>query len=346
MKALYYEAFQGELQVKNLPDPSPSPHGVVLKVSATGLCRSDWHGWMGHDPDIRLPHVPGHELAGTIVSVGKDVRRFTIGQRITAPFVCACGRCRECASGNQQVCDHQSQPGFTHWGSFAEYVALDYADTNLVSLPEEISDETAATLGCRFITSFRAVVDQGKVQGGQYVAVHGCGGVGLSAIMIARALGAQVIAVDIRDEALALAAELGAIATVNASASADVAEEVRSLTDGGAHVSLDALGSQATCFNSIANLRKRGRHIQIGLMTGDHQHPRIPMDRVLAHELEILGSHGMQAHRYPEMLSMIQQGKLMPEKLIQGRISLEEAQYALPTMDAFAKPGVRVITSF
>ena len=178
MKAAIYEKFQNPIHIKHVPDPNPKNHGVVLQVSATGLCRSDWHGWMGHDADISLPHVPGHELAGTITAIGKDVLNFQIGDRVTVPFVCACGSCNQCTSGNQQVCDHQSQPGFTHWGSFAEYVAIDYADTNLVKLPEEIDDITAATLGCRFITSFRAIVDQGKVTGGQYVAVHGCGGVG------------------------------------------------------------------------------------------------------------------------------------------------------------------------
>ena len=346
MKAAIFEKFQGPIRVQNVPDPTAKNHGVVIQVGATGLCRSDWHGWMGHDRDIILPHVPGHELAGTIASIGNNVRLFKIGERVTVPFVCGCGTCDQCSSGNHQVCDNQSQPGFTHWGSFAEYVAVDYADTNLVKIPEEIDDVTAATLGCRFITSFRAIVEQGKVTGGQYVAIHGCGGVGLSAIMIANALGAKVVAVDINDNALNLAKEFGATASINASQSSDVVEEIKTLTDGGAHVSVDALGSQATCFNSISNLRKRGRHIQIGLMTGDHQHPKVPMDKVLANELEIIGSHGMQAHKYPEMLEMIKNGKLHPEKLIGKIISLEESTTALPNMDKFENTGVLVIHSF
>jgi len=153
MKAIVYENFQGPNDIQRVKDPSPNDDGVVVKVIATGLCRSDWHGWMGHDSDIRLPHVPGHEFAGTIVSIGKHVRNYTIGDRVTAPFVCGCGTCMQCHSGNHQICDNQSQPGFTHWGSFAEYVSIDYADTNLVNIPEEINDITAATLGCRFITS-------------------------------------------------------------------------------------------------------------------------------------------------------------------------------------------------
>lgn len=346
MRAAIYEKYQGPITIQNVPDPTPNNHGVVLKVNATGLCRSDWHGWMGHDSDINLPHVPGHELAGKIVAIGKEIRNFKIGDRVTVPFVGGCGSCGQCYSGNHQVCDYQFQPGFTHWGSFAEYVALDYADTNLVKLPEEIEDVTAATLGCRFITSFRAIVEQGKVSGGQYVVIHGCGGVGLSAIMIANAFGAQVIAVDINEDTLKLAKELGAVHTVNATKSHHVVEQIIDLTNGGAHISVDALGSQITCFNSISNLRKRGKHIQVGLMTGDHQHPKVPMDKVLAHELEIIGSHGMQAFKYPEMLEMIKNGKLNPKKLIEKTITLEEAIIQLPNMNNFKNKGVVVINQF
>ena len=258
MKAAVFREFEKPLSIEEVPDPEPSENGVVLRVGATGLCRSDWHGWMGHDPDIHLPHVPGHELAGIVEAVGKGVTLWQIGDRVTLPFVCACGHCPQCASGNHQVCDHQFQPGFTHWGSFAEYVAIDFADVNLVRLPDEIDFVTAASLGCRFVTSFRGVVDQGQLSAGQWVAVHGCGGVGLSAIMIASALGANVIAIDISDEKLDFAKTIGATAVLNATQTEDVVESVVDLTKGGAHLSLDALGSPTTCFNSIANLRKRG----------------------------------------------------------------------------------------
>ncbi len=340
MKAAYYEQFQGVIDIRRVPDPEPKPHGVVIRVEATGLCRSDWHGWMGHDADISLPHVPGHELAGTIVETGKEVKVFQPGHRVTVPFVCGCGTCFECKSGNHQVCEYQTQPGFTHWGSFAEYVAIDYADTNLVSLPETINNVTAATLGCRFITAFRAVVDQGKVTGGQQVVVHGCGGVGLSAVMIAHAMGARVTAVDINPDNLKLAGELGAYQTINSLNSIDVVEEVKAITSGGAHVSLDALGHPQTCYHSIANLRKRGKHIQIGLMPED---PVVPMGAVIANELEIIGSHGMQAFRYANMLEMINNGKLRPQLLVERTITLDDIPNLLPAMDQFNHKGVLVI---
>lgn len=346
MKALVYRAFSALPEIERVPDPVPTDDGVVLKVMASGICRSDWHGWLGNDPDIELPHVPGHELSGTIAAVGKDVSRWKAGDRVTVPFVGGCGRCPECHSGNHQVCDHQFQPGFTHWGSFAEYVGIHYADVNLVRLPDEMDFTTAASLGCRFATSFRAIVDQGQVSEGQWVAVHGCGGVGLSAIMIAHAFGANVIGVDIADNKLALARQLGATATVNAASATDVVSDIRELSGGGAHVSVDALGSASVCFNSIASLRKRGKHIQVGLMVEDHRNARVPMDKVLANELEILGSHGMQAHRYVEMLEMITAGRLAPERLIGKTVCLEEAIAELTSMNSFDTNGVAVITEF
>jgi alcohol dehydrogenase len=346
MKAAVFEAFQQPLTIQNLPDPTPTEDGVVIEVKATGLCRSDWHGWMGHDSDIHLPHVPGHELAGVIAAVGKNVRRWQVGDRVTLPFVCGCGGCPQCISGNHQVCDHQFQPGFTHWGSFAEYVGIHYADINLVRLPETLDFVTAASLGCRFVTSFRAVVDQARTSAGQWVAVHGCGGVGLSAIMIAQAVGANVVAVDIAEDKLEIAQALGANAVVNARQVEDVVAAVRDLTGGGAHVSIDALGSPVTCFNSIANLRKRGRHVQVGLMLGGHNHPAVPMDRVIAHELEIYGSHGIQAFRYTAVFDMIAAGKLRPELLIGRTISLEESLVDLTQMDNFTASGVTVIDRF
>ena len=340
-----FDAFGEEPVIREVPAPSPTDDGVVIKVEATGLCRSDWHGWIGHDPTMKLPHVPGHEFAGVVAAVGRNVRRHKAGERVTVPFAVGCGRCGECASGNQQVCPQQFQPGFTHWGSFAEYVAVDFADHNLVPLPDAMSFATAASLGCRFATSFRAVVDQGRVQGGEWVAVHGCGGVGLSAIMIASALGANVVAIDITEDKLAFAEEMGAAVAIDGRRG-DVGAAVREVTGGGAHVSIDALGHGTTCVNSIRSLRRRGRHVQVGLLLGDQETPEVPMGAVLAHELEIYGSHGMQAWRYADMLAMIEAGKLHPEKLIRSEISLAEAVPALVAMDKSQSLGISVITRF
>lgn len=343
MKAVVYRQFKGPIALEEVPDPQVSEGGVVLKVGASGLCRSDWHGWMGHDTDIKLPHVPGHELAGTVVEVGRDVRNWKIGKRVTVPFVGGCGSCVYCTEGNQQVCDHQFQPGFTAWGSFAEYVAIDYADENLVELPPDIGMVEAASLGCRFITAFRAVKDQGQLQPEQWLAVHGCGGVGLSAVQIGKALGAKVIAVDVNDEKCEMAKRLGADHSINASRES-VVEIIKDLSHGGVHVSTDALGHTETCLNSIHSLRKRGKHIQIGLMTDSHANPAIPIPLVIANELEILGSHGMQAHKYPEMFRLIQHRDIDLHSMITDVISMEQVPQQLSIMGNFTSTGVMVMS--
>jgi alcohol dehydrogenase len=346
MRAAVYEQFRGPISLRPVPDPKPPPDGVVIRVKATGICRSDWHGWMGHDPDIRLPHVPGHELAGVIEEIGGEVRQWKPGDRVTVPFAVGCGKCERCLSGHQHICDDYFQPGFTAWGSFAEFVAIPHADVNLVRLPEEMDFVESASLGCRFVTSFRAVVAQGSVAPGQWVAVHGCGGVGLAAIMIAHAIRAQVIAVDVREEALERAKALGAQVVLNARQQGDIVAAIRDLTRGGAHVSLDALGSRETCRNSILCLRKRGRHVQVGLMLAEDRDAPVPMNLVIARELEIFGSHGMQAHAYGPMFEMIRAGKLEPKRLVDQTVSLAEAPAELMAMGEFRGVGVRVIDRF
>ena len=321
-RAVVVRAFGTPPELVEVPDPACPPDGVVLAVEATGLCRSDWHGWMGHDPGIELPHVPGHELAGTVVEVGSSVARWQAGDRVTTPFVLACGRCRACARGDGQVCEDQLQPGFTQWGSFADLVALPRADLNLVRVPDEVGTEVAAGLGCRFATAYRAVAHVARVQAGETVVVHGCGGVGLSAVMVAVALGAQVLAVDPDPASLALAVELGA------------APAPDGLTD--ADVTIDAYGSPANLAAGIAALRPRGRHVQVGLLGGPDASPRVDMGRVLGQELQLLGSHGMPASAYPEMLARVADGTLDPGRLLRDRIGLAEAG---PRLAALGRPG-------
>jgi alcohol dehydrogenase len=299
-------AFGEPLLVEAVPDPEPPADGVVVAVQATGVCRSDWHGWMGHDPAISLPHVPGHELAGVVAAVGPEASGFDVGDRVTVPFCCGCGRCEPCRHGWTQICDADFQPGFTAWGSFAELVALPRADLNLVRLPESLGFVEAAGLGCRFMTAFAALTEHGRVAAGDWVAVHGCGGVGLSAVMIASALGAAVVAVDVDPETLALARSLGAAASIDAR-EGDAAAAV------------------------------------VGLLLEDERDVALPMDRVIAYELELRGVHGMAVGRYDALLRLIASGAVEPARLIGRTISLDEAGAELAAMGEFAQRGVTVI---
>jgi alcohol dehydrogenase len=343
VKAVIFEEFGGPLDVRRVPDPAPEADGVVLAVKSTGICRSDWHGWKGHDPDVRLPHVPGHELAGEIVAVGADVRGLSVGDRVTVPFVSGCGACAPCHRGDPQVCDAQFQPGFTQWGSFAELVALRYAEGNVVKLPESLSYEHAASLGCRFTTAYRALVQLAELRAGESLAVFGCGGVGLSAILIAHALGARVIAIDIDPAKLALARSVGADLCFDASTADDVAQRVVDATRGGADASIDALGSERTLRQSLYALRKGGRHVQVGLMVGERGEPSVPIGRVIAHELRLFGSHGIAARFYPEVFEMIARKAIPLDRILGPRLRLADVPAELPRMGQFRGLGIALV---
>ena len=342
MRAVVFDAYGQQPRVRSVPEPDCPAGAVVVAVRATGVCRSDWHAWRGHDP-VALPHVPGHEFAGEVVRIGEGVTRVAVGDRVTAPFVCGCGVCDLCRSGDAQVCPDQYQPGFTGPGSFAEQVMVPAADTNVVRLPDELGFVAAAALGCRFATAFRAVQAHGRIAPGQWLAVFGCGGVGLSAVAVGRALGARVVAVDVSASALEQATRLGSETAVDAGDLEAAVEQVRAVTGGGAHVGIDAIGSPLVAAASVRSLRRRGRHVQVGLLLGEDAATALPMDRVVAHELEVIGSHGMAAADYPAMLDLVGKGVLDPRALVGRVIGLDEAGAALAAMDRPGLPGLTVV---
>ncbi len=345
MRAVRFDAFGDAPYVTRLPVPDAPAGGAVVRVMATGLCRSDWHGWQGHDPDIAtLPHIPGHEFAGIVHAVGDGVEHVRPSDRVVVPFVCGCGTCSWCRSGNAQVCPDQWQPGFNGPGSYAEFVAIPAAEFNVVRLPAGMAFDVAASLGCRFATAYRGIVDVGAVQPGETVAVLGCGGVGLAAIMIAASRGARVIGTDVSPEALALARRAGAAFTVDAGGG-DVVEAIRAAAPAGRDVSVDALGSAATAGAAVRSLRVHGRHVQIGLLPpatiGDRA--TVPMHTVIGREITVMGSHGMAASAFPRMLADIASGTLDPGRFIARRITLDEAPAALMAMSGGSEPGVTII---
>ena len=344
MRAALLSRYNTPTDITDVPDPACPRDGAVIAVHACGVCRSDHHAWKGADPDVDLPHVMGHEFAGEILETGPECYAFAVGDRVTAPFILGCGTCPDCRGGEPTICDHQQVIGFSQWGAFAERVAIPRADFNLVRLPEAMDYAAAAGMGCRVTTSFRAVVDRGKTQPGEWLAVHGCGGVGLSAIMIGAAIGAQVLAVDVNDEALTLARSLGANATLNASKVADVGAAVRDVTGGGAHVSLDALGITATFHNSLKSLRKMGRHVQIGMPLGPHATPDLPLlDLVYSRQITLYGTRGIGADRFAALFDMIAAGRLDPARLVTNRIGLSGLNAALSAMDGYTGAGVTVV---
>ena len=347
MRALTYAAFGATPVVATLPDPTPPPGGAVVRVLASGLCRSDWHGWMGHDGDITtFPHVPGHELAGVVEYVAADVDAGWLGRAVTAPFVMACGACEVCRAGAGQVCPNQRQPGFTDPGSFAELVVVHAAETNLVALPDGLDPAVAAGLGCRVATAHRAVVSRAAVREGDSVLVIGCGGVGLAAVAIARSRGAYVCAVDVSAASLDRALFAGADEVVDASIGVDkVLAAVTSWSGGGVSASIDALGSPEACRTGILALRRRGRHVQVGLLPPSAGRADVPMERVIGWELDVLGSHGMAAADYRPLLDDVVSGRLdLRDLLAPGEpLGLEAAGAALVAMGSTPSTGIVLV---
>jgi alcohol dehydrogenase len=344
LRAAVFSAFNAPLTLEEVADPACPRDGVVVAVKACGVCRSDWHAWTGADRDVAAPHVPGHEFSGEVVAVGADCRRFRLGDRVTAPFILACGNCPDCLGGDPTVCANQHVIGFSAWGAFAEYLDVQHADFNLVTIPDALDYVSVAGMGCRVTTAFRGLVDRARLQPGEWLAVHGCGGVGLSAVMIGAALGASIVAVDVNEAALQFAAQLGATETLNVSGKGDTGAAIRELTGGGAHVSIDALGITETFHNSLASLRKLGRHVQIGMPLGRHASPTLPLlEMIYARQISIMGTRGIAASRFPSLFEMIAAGRIDPARLVTRTIALAGAGAALAAMSSYSRTGITVI---
>lgn len=345
MRAALLTRYRAPLEIADLPDPDCPEDGVVLKVLACGVCRSDWHSWTGSDPDVVLPQIPGHEYCGVVEEVGARVSRWRRGDRVIAPFILACGQCPACASGNQTTCPTQVIPGFTHPGAFAERIAVPRADANLAALPGTMEPALAAALGCRVTTAWHGLTGRAALRAGEWCAIFGTGGVGLSTMLLARALGARTVVVDVVPEKLAHAKAHGADAIVNA-AETDPAEAIRAITGGGADVAIEALGIAETTVNALKSLRKLGRMVQIGMPAGKHTQMNLPMDAVYSGQLAIFGTRGMPAWRYPSLLNLIEAGQVDLTPLIARRVALSDASAELAAFDRPAPPGVAVITDF
>ena len=345
MRAALLTRYRAPLEITDLPDPDCPEDGVVLKVLACGICRSDWHSWTGSDPDVVLPQIPGHEYCGVVEETGARVTRWRRGDRVIAPFILACGQCPACASGNQTTCPTQVIPGFTHPGAFAERIAVPRADVNLAALPETMDPALAAALGCRVTTAWHGLTGRAGLRAGEWCAIFGTGGVGLSAMLLARALGARTVVVDVVADKLAHAKAHGADAVVNA-AETDPAEAIRAITGGGADLAVEALGIAETTVNALKSLRKLGRMVQIGMPAGKHTQMTLPMDAVYSGQLAIFGTRGMPAWRYPSLLSLIEAGRVDLSPLIARRVALSDASSELAAFDRPAPPGVAVITDF
>ncbi len=350
MKAAVFEATKKPLAVKNVPDPQCAPDGAIITTKANGVCRSDWHAWAGDWTWMGLAAQPGsilgHEFCGIVEEVGKDIKNFKKGDRVVVPFSQGDGTCEYCRNGQSNVCLTPLLPGFSYHGGFGSQVAVPFADLNLVSLPNSIDFVEAASMGCRFMTSWHGIVDRAQVKPGEWVAVYGCGGIGLAAINIASAMGANVIGIDLDSAKLELAKGMGAHHVINAKSTEPTAA-VLDITKGGAHVAVDALGISTTCRNAIMSLRKQGRHLQIGLTTSAEKGEiSFPVDRMVTMELQVIATLGMQASHYPQMLAMVESKRCSPKSMVTGTIGLDGISKIFEEMNTYQNVGTTVINNY
>lgn len=343
MRAAVLREYRKPLMIEDVPDPACPPDGVVLEVAACGICRSDWHGWSGEHPRVKPGQIPGHEYCGTVVEAGRDARH-KVGDRLVAPFILACGSCPACQSGHQNTCPNQRLPGFVEPGAFAQFVAVPF-DHNLAPLPDSLTPALAAGLGCRVTTAWHALTGRAAVMAGEWLAVHGTGGIGLSCLLLGRALGARVVVVDVVPEKLDHALSLGAEAAVDAR-EGETAERIRQITGGGAHVSVEALGIPQTTNASLHCLRPLGRHVQVGMPVGHTAHMEIDMNAVYMKNLALYGTRGMPSWRYPSLLALIEAGRVDVTPIVARQVALSEASAELAAFDGPTPPGVAVITDF
>ncbi|SDR09345.1 zinc-dependent alcohol dehydrogenase family protein [Natronobacterium texcoconense] len=353
MRAAVLEDHGEPLSIQDVEYPEPEPDQVVVETEACGVCRSDWHAWQGDwswiGAAVQEGQILGHEPAGVVAEVGEDVETLREGDRVAVPFHLGDGTCPHCREGRANNCETVVPLGLTGIapGAFAEAFPVRQADFNCVKLPDSVDFVEMAGLGCRFMTAYHALADRADLRPGDYVAVHGCGGVGLSAIHVADAVGAHPIAVDVRDDKLERARELGAVETVNVTDVENPANEVKALAGGGTDVSIDALGIEETCRNSIRSLGTRGKHVQIGLTTGEEAGEiELPVDAMTMQEIDFRGSFGMPLTRYEELFTLIEQRTLEPSKIVGEELSLEDVPETLASMDDYETVGIPVITEF
>lgn len=354
MFAAVLDSYGEPLSIRDVPDPQPDRDGAVVRVDACGLCRSDWHAWRGHGEwaDDRVPHgqILGHEPAGEVVAVGDAVTRFSPGDHVIVPFSLGDGTCAACRGGHGNVCSDGRALGFEPDapGAFAERVEVPNAEYNLVRRPEWLSARDAAALGCRYMTAYHALANRGGLSAGDSLAVHGCGGVGLSAVQLGAAIGARVIAVDVDDDALTRAAELGADTCLNPTLSDKaVPERIRDRFEGGVDVSMDALGIAETCRNSVRSVRARGTHVQVGLTTAaERGEVSLPTDYLTRWEISFVGSRGMPPTSYGDLFATIEATGIDPGALVTRELALAEVSERLAAMNDYGVSGIEVITEF
>lgn len=320
MKAVRMVETGKPLEFQEIPIPNAGDSEILVRVRAAGICHSDAHYRAGTSAMGKLPITLGHEVAGEVEWTGSKVATVKAGDRVALHYNISCGDCYHCSTGNEQFCTTVKMLGHHVDGGYAEYISV--PARNAIPLPEEISFEAGATLMCASATALHAL-RKGRVKAGETVAIFGVGGLGVSAVQLAKAIGAvEVYAVDIQQDKLELASEYEAI-PIDA-ARCDAVEEIRRLTKGkGVDVALEMIGLQRTMKQTVQSLGVLGRAVIVGIS-------KIPLEvdpyaTLIGYEAEVIGSNDHLLQELPLLIDMARRGTLDTSRVVSQVIPLDAA---------------------
>ena len=339
VKAVRLVKVGAPLEMQEIPVPEVGPSDVLVRVRAAGICHSDAHYRAGRSPVHPLPLTLGHEVAGVVEQVGAKVVSPKVGDRVCIHYNITCGSCHQCSTGSEQFCPSCLMIGHYANGGFAEFISV--PARNAIPLPEEIPFPQGATLMCASATTFHAL-RKSRLRAGETAAVFGVGGLGASAIQLARAFGAiDVFAVDIRAEKLALARSLHAV-PVDASRD-DPVEQIRRLTQGrGVDVALEVIGRPETMRQALRSVGVMGRVVIVGI--ADQPLSIDTYRELLGSEVELIGANDHLLQELPSLVEMARRGILDTSRVVTRTVPLD-AQAINETLDALERweAGVRTV---
>jgi 6-hydroxycyclohex-1-ene-1-carbonyl-CoA dehydrogenase len=324
VKAAVFHAAHCPLEVEEVTTPVPGPGEVLIAVAGCGVCHTDLHYLDHGTPTFKVPPIIlGHEVAGTVAGIGAGVTAFAEADRVLVPAVLSCGFCTLCRAGRENICENSRMLGNHMDGGFAEYLVVPAKD--VFRMPDDIPLVEGSIIADAVTTPFHAVVRRGKVIPGDWVLVVGCGGVGLSLVQIAVAVGGRVIAVDVNDRKLDTATRFGAVATFNPAGGRKLDREIRALTGGGVDVAFEAVGKAATQEVALTCLRTGGRLVLVG-----YSPETLPLNagRVMFRELDVIGSLGCRPVDYPRAIELVRQGRVRLQELVTHRFPLAKIREA------------------
>lgn len=339
MRAAVFQGPGKDLEVEDVPEPTLNAGEVLIRTAACGVCATDLHYMHGTPTFKKPPIILGHEVSGVVEKVSDGVAGYSGGERVLVPAVLSCGDCGNCREGRDNICERMSMVGNHVDGGFAEFMRA--PARMLFKLPAELPLQESAVISDAMSTPFHAVKNRGMVRAGEWVAIFGCGGVGINAVQIAAAFGANVVAVDVDDRKLELARQLGASAVFN-SKQVDAAKEIRGVTDGGGvDAAFEVVGKPEVQELALRSVKTGGRLVTVG---SSERNWDFKVSRVMFRELTIIGSLGCRSAEYPRIIEMARSGKLKLGPVVSEKLPLQDVNGALKRLEAGTVIGRQVVT--